>query len=100
MTASDLAAALSSERRLLILRWLKAPRRHFPRQVHGDLVEDGVCGLFIANKLGITQASASLHLSVLTDLGLLRARRIKQWTFYRRDDARIARARRVLDDAL
>ena len=39
--------ALSNERRLQILEWLREPRKHFPEQVDGDLVEDGVCGLLI-----------------------------------------------------
>jgi ArsR family transcriptional regulator len=95
----DVAAALSSDRRLQILNWLKKPRSHFPPQVDGDLVRDGVCGLFIAQKLGVTQASASEHLKVLTDLGLLVPKRIKQWTFYKRDEKRIAEARRVLRDS-
>ncbi|MFL5417038.1 MAG: ArsR/SmtB family transcription factor, partial [Myxococcales bacterium] len=69
-------------------------------QVAGDLVEDGVCGLFLARKLRITQASASEHLRILVDLGLLRAKRIKQWTFYRRDERRIAIARRLLQGSL
>ena len=48
----DVAKALANERRLQILGWLKSPRSHFPRQVDGDLVRDGVCGVFIADKLG------------------------------------------------
>ena len=36
--------ALANERRLMILKWLKDPTAHFPPQVDGDLVEDGVCG--------------------------------------------------------
>ena len=40
--------ALASDRRLLILEWLKDPRAHFPRQLDGDLVDDGVCGVLIA----------------------------------------------------
>jgi DNA-binding transcriptional ArsR family regulator len=92
----DVAAALASERRLQILAWLKQPRRNFPPQVDGDLVEDGVCGLFIAKKLGVTQSSASEHLRILTDLGLVIPKRIKQWTFYKRDEKRIAEARRLL----
>jgi ArsR family transcriptional regulator len=36
--------ALASDRRLLILEWLKRPKTHFPPQVDGDLVKDGVCG--------------------------------------------------------
>jgi len=81
--------ALASSKRLLILDWLKRPRDHFPAQVYGDLVRDGVCGLFIARKLRVSQPTASEHLRVLVHSGLLRTRRIKQWTFYRRDEARI-----------
>ena len=87
---------MANERRVQILNWLKQPTRHFPRQVDGDLVEDGVCSLFIANKLGISQASAHEHLTMLAGLGLIQAKRIKQWTFYRRDERRIAEAHRVL----
>src|SRR3954470_2978879 len=100
MRAEDVAAALSSSRRLRILGWLKDPEAHFPRQMDGDLVKDGVCGLFLARKLRITQASASEHLRVLVDLGLVRPKRIKQWTFYRRDERRIAEAKRVLQRSL
>jgi ArsR family transcriptional regulator len=92
----DVAAALSNPRRLRILAWLRHPRANFPPQIDGDLVADGVCGLFIARKLRVTQASVSEHLRLLTDLGLLRSKRIKQWTFYRRDEKRIAAAKRVL----
>ena len=81
--------ALGNERRLEILEWLKDPRAHFREQQWGDLVDDGVCGLFIAEKLGVSQPTASEHLGVLSRAGLLRAKRIKQWTFYRRDEARI-----------
>ncbi len=78
--------AVANERRLQILEWLKAPRRHFPAQKDGDLVKDGVCGLFLAQKLKITQPTASEHLNILADAGLIQARRIKQWTFYKRDE--------------
>lgn len=82
--------ALANDRRLQILEWLKDPRSHFPPQVDGDLVDDGVCGGFIADKLGVSQPTASEHLKVLTQAGLIRGKRIKQWTFYKRDEARIA----------
>ena len=81
--------ALASERRLLILEWLKDPRAHFPPQVDGDLVKDGVCGVLIAAKLGVSQPTVSEHLKVLAQAGLVRAKRIKQWTFYKRDETRI-----------
>jgi len=81
--------ALSNERRLRILEWLRRPRRHFPPQVDGDLVKDGVCGLLIARKLRVTQPTASEHLKILQQAGLIRGKRIKQWTFYKRDEAQI-----------
>ncbi|MFN2385038.1 MAG: ArsR/SmtB family transcription factor [Thermoanaerobaculia bacterium] len=87
--------ALANEKRLRILGWLKDPTRHFPPQVYGDLERDGVCGIFIAQKLGVTPPTASEHLRVLTQAGLLRARRIRQWTFYRRDESRIAAVKRA-----
>jgi DNA-binding transcriptional ArsR family regulator len=90
--------ALSNEKRLAILEWLKDPRAHFPPQTDGDLVKDGVCGVFIAEKLGISQPTASEHLRVLTQAGLIRGKRIKQWTFYKRDEASIAKIKRALKE--
>ena len=88
--------ALASDKRLRILDLLKDPRAHFPPQVEGDLVKDGVCGLFIAAKLRVTQPTASEHLRILTHAGLIRGKRIKQWTFYRRDEAAIAQVKRAI----
>lgn len=78
--------ALASETRLTILEWLKDPVANFPPQVDGDLVQDGVCADFIRQKLGIAAATASRHLTLLTDVGLLSATRKKGWTFYRRNE--------------
>jgi ArsR family transcriptional regulator len=58
--------------RCLVLEWLRNPREHFPPQKYGDLVSDGVCGVFIAEKLGISQSTASRHMKELTDAGLVR----------------------------
>jgi DNA-binding transcriptional ArsR family regulator len=88
--------ALASDRRLLILGWLKNPRAHFPPQVDGDLVRDGVCGVLIAEKLGVSQPTVSEHLRILSQVGLLRSKRIKQWIFYRRDEEHIARFKKAL----
>jgi DNA-binding transcriptional ArsR family regulator len=82
--------ALDNERRLQILQWLKEPTSHFRPQIDGDLEEDGVCGLLIAEKLGLSQPTVSEHMRVLVRAGLVRAKRLKQWTFYRRDEVRIA----------
>jgi ArsR family transcriptional regulator len=81
--------ALANSNRLLILEWLKDPTRHFPPQVDGDLEKDGVCGLLIARKLRVSQPTASEHLRILSHAGLVRGKRIKKWTFYRRDEAHI-----------
>ena len=91
--------ALANDSRLAILRWLREPRKHFPPQIEGDLEADGVCGLFIAQKLGVGQPTASEHLRILVHAGLLRAKRTKQWTFYKRDEKRIASIKRELRDA-
>jgi DNA-binding transcriptional ArsR family regulator len=89
----EVVRALANPRRLQILAWLKAPTAHFPPQVDGDLVQDGVCGVLIASKLGVSQPTASEHLKILTQAGLLRTKRIKQWTFYQRDEQRITEVR-------
>src|ERR1700722_1626327 len=89
MAIEQTMRALANGRRLLILEWLKDPKEHFPRQVDGDLVKDGVCGLLIARKLGISQPTVSEHLKILAQARLVHAKRIKQWMFYKRDEANI-----------
>ena len=89
MTDADLFRALGNERRLQILAWLKDPQAHFRPQVDGDLVDDGVCGQLIAEKLGINASTLSEHMRVLQASNLVTAKRIKQWTFYRRNDEQI-----------
>jgi len=91
--------ALANERRLEILDWLRDPAAHFPRQVDGDLVRDGVCSLFIAAKLGVSAPTASEHLRILTHAGLIRAKRIKKWTFYKRDETRIREVKQAFRKA-
>src|SRR4051794_41549645 len=78
--------ALASDRRLMILEWLKRPRAHFRPQVDGDLVKDGVCGVLIAEKLGVSQPTVSEHLKILSQAGLLSAKRAEQWPFYKSDE--------------
>jgi ArsR family transcriptional regulator len=97
--SAQLVKALANDRRLEIMNWLKDPVAHFPPQRDGDLVKDGVCGLYIANKLGVSQPTVSEHLRILTAAGLLRGKRIKQWTFYRRDEKRIAEIKRAFGRA-
>ena len=97
--SAQVVKALANERRLEIMNWLRDPARHFPPQVDGDLVKDGVCGLYIADKLGVSQPTASEHLRILTHAGLIRGKQIKQWTFYKRDEKRITDVKRAFRSA-
>jgi DNA-binding transcriptional ArsR family regulator len=94
----DLAVvrALASEKRLLILEWLKDPVANFPPQTQGDLVNDGVCSVYIADKLGVSQPTAGEHLHVLSRAGLIRGKQVKQWVYYQRVESRIRQAKRAL----
>jgi DNA-binding transcriptional ArsR family regulator len=92
--------ALANERRLQILDWLREPRKHFREQADGDLVEDGVCGVLIAEKLGVSAPTLSEHMRVLTAAKLVRAKRIKQWTMYRRNEVAIISAKQAIQESV
>ncbi|GAA3513650.1 ArsR/SmtB family transcription factor [Actinocatenispora rupis] len=92
----DVVKALANDKRLRILDWLRDPTAHFPPQRDGDLVTDGVCSVFIADKLGVSAPTCGEHLKVLSRAGLVRGTRIRQWVFYRRDEKRIAAAKEML----
>ena len=62
--------------------------------------DDGVCVVFIAKKLSVTQPTATEHLQVLHKAGLVVPKRIKQWTFYRRDEVGITKARNIVLEQL
>ena len=96
MSIEPALRALANRRRLQILEWLKRPAAHFPRQVYGDLVTDGVCGVLIARKLKVSQPTISEHMRVLQAAGLVSGKRIRQWTFYRRDERAIRALKREL----
>lgn len=83
------AQALSSDKRLLILEWLKDPESHFRADELYD-EKHGLCGLYIAQKLGISPASTSAHLKILTLAGLIRPHRIGKFTYFLRAEPEIA----------
>jgi ArsR family transcriptional regulator len=92
--------SLASPVRLAVLDYLKNPVENFPPQVDGDPVIDGICADFLRDKLGIAAATASRHLTLLVDCGLLIATRKKGWTFYRRDEDAIAKLADLLKATL
>src|ERR1700681_542783 len=98
MKVATALRALANERRLQILDWLRDPKKHFREQVDGDLIDDGVCGVLIAEKLGVSAPTLSEHMRVLIAAKLVRAKRVKQWTMYKRDDDAIAAVKRVIQE--
>ncbi|GLY89451.1 ArsR/SmtB family transcription factor [Actinoallomurus iriomotensis] len=54
------------------------------------------CPLFIADKLGVSRPTCGEHMKILSQAGLVRGTKIKQWVFYRRDEGRIAEAKELL----
>src|SRR4029453_10920022 len=79
--------ALANGQRLQILALLKAPTKNFRPQVDGDLETDGACAVLIEEKIGLGQPTTAQHLKLVVDAGFLIPKRIKKWTFYRRDEA-------------
>src|SRR5579862_1936021 len=100
VVVAEVFRALASPKRLQILGWLRDPVAHFPPQRDGDLVEDGVCVIFIADKLGVAQPTATTHLKALARAGLVRSKRVGQWTFYKRDEAAISAFKRQIGSDL
>jgi DNA-binding transcriptional ArsR family regulator len=100
MDITAVLKALANERRLQILDWLRDPRANFRPQVDGDLVEDGVCGVMIAEKLGVSAPTLSEHIRILVGAGLLRSKRIKGWTMYKRDEKAISAAKKAIRDRI
>jgi DNA-binding transcriptional ArsR family regulator len=92
--------ALANDKRLQILDLLKDPEAHFRPQIDGDLVKDGVCAVLIAEKLGVSQPTLSEHMRVLCQAKLVQSKRIKRWTFYKRDERRIKEVKRSIAAAL
>jgi len=83
--------ALNNDTRLKILEWLKEPDSNFPPHYESGLsFEVGVCVAFIQDKAGISQSTTSQYMSLLRQAGFVVATRIGKWTYYRRDEEKIA----------
>lgn len=95
----DVCKALSNPTRLQIMSWLRDPTEHFAPQA--DPIEDvGVCVKQIREKAGISQSTASQFMAVLQRAGLVESTRIGQWTYYRRNNSRIANLPELLEKNL
>jgi DNA-binding transcriptional ArsR family regulator len=95
----EVCKALANPTRLQIMGWLRNPAEHFAPQAD-PMDEVGVCVKQIQEKAGISQSTASQFMSVLQRAGLVESARIGQWTYYRRNDARIRELPDLLGSAL
>ncbi|RAL24150.1 ArsR/SmtB family transcription factor [Thermoflavimicrobium daqui] len=81
--------ALSNEKRLLILQWLKNPKENFIQPQHltqHEHFDGGVCVGNIQKKAGLAQSVISGYLDMMQKAGLLESKRIGKWTYYRRNE--------------
>lgn len=79
--------ALANPVRRNILAWLRTPEVYFATQEYP--LDLGVCAGLIDAHAGLSQSTVSAHLATLQRAGLIRARRIGQWVFFKRDEATI-----------
>lgn len=90
MDPIDVFKALSNETRLHILKWLKEPEKHFPKQgAHLPMevsYKGGVCVGGIQEKAKVSQSTVSSYLNMMQKAGLLESIRHGQWTYYRRNE--------------
>lgn len=96
----EIFKALSNSNRLKILYWLKNPTEYFVHETDVDMEVVGVCVGEIQKKIGLTQSTTSLYLSVLEKAGLLISTRIGKWTYYRRDESTISALQHFIEHDL
>jgi ArsR family transcriptional regulator len=95
----EVCKALANPTRLQIMGWLRDPTAHF--QPQADALERvGVCVKQIQEKAGVSQSTTSQFMAVLQRAGLVKSTRIGQWTYYRRNEARVAELSSLLNTAL
>ena len=91
MSTVSCLRALANEKRFQIMEWISNPTHHFPPQVDGDLIEDGVCVGFITEKIGLKQPTVTSHMQILEEAGLVTSKKIKNWVFYKPNKDVLAR---------
>jgi ArsR family transcriptional regulator len=94
----EVAKALASPTRVRILTWLLDPAGNFVSRRAGDLGPEGVCASLIAEKVGASQPTVSRHLDVLRRAGLIQTERVAGWSYHRRNEEGLARARQLFTE--
>lgn len=93
MELIDILKTLGNDYRLQMLQWLKQPLQHFPAEHLASLekgFEGGVCVGAIATKSGLAQSVVSGYLNSLKQAGLIEAKRVGKWTYYRYNPQAVA----------
>lgn len=89
--------ALSNEKRLNILQWLKEPKKNF-KSLHCDIEKDGVCVGLIEEKIGLSQSTVSQYLMLLQQAGLIITERRGQWTYCKRNEKQIKELIKAMEE--
>ncbi|WP_443936849.1 ArsR/SmtB family transcription factor [Pedobacter sp. MW01-1-1] len=100
MDEVEIFKALSNKARLQILGWLKNPKDNFQEQPHADLENVGVCVGQIQQKSGLTQSTISEYLSILQRANLVKATRMGQWTYYKRNEEGFSTLKNLIDSEI
>ena len=100
MNIVEVFKVLGNPTRLAILQNLREPEKHFPPQDEGDVTIDGVCVGSIQEGVGLSQSTTSTYLASLQRAGLVTAKRMGGWTYYKRNEANIKKLIELLDKEL
>lgn len=95
----EVLKALDNPTRLMILGWLKDPRKNFPEQ-EVDPEEVGVCVSIIQERAGLSQSTISSYLTALQRAQLVTSHRIGPWTYYKRQEQNIEEFLEKLKEAI
>ena len=77
---NNILKAIANEKRLMILHWLKSPKKHFV-STQCDVQTRGVCVGLIEKKIGLSQSTVSQYLMQLQQADLITMEREGQWTY-------------------
>ncbi|KSU88325.1 helix-turn-helix domain-containing protein [Priestia flexa] len=100
----DIFKVLGNETRLEMLKWLKDPMEHFdkPTAHLSKTISDkgGICVGDIQERANLSQSTTSHYLSMLQRIGLLESERHGKWTYYRRNEKKIAEIAEIIKKEL
>lgn len=96
---SEALKALDNPTRLAILTLLKDPKTNFPEQ-EADPEQLGVCVSIIQERVGLSQSTVSNYLAALQRAQLVTSQRIGPWTYYKRNEQKIALLLKVLEKTI